>query len=88
MPIKSTKPRVLIVGGGLGGLTLAQCLRNQNVPFEIFERDTNPVSRSSGWAIGIHTYVPSLPILDLKTTPCILKSFSLYFDRINEGIQY
>lgn len=47
---------VLIVGGGLGGLSLAQCLRQQGISFEVFERDTSPDSRFQGWAIAIHTY--------------------------------
>ncbi|KAI1805848.1 FAD/NAD(P)-binding domain-containing protein [Daldinia bambusicola] len=55
MANQTRKPRVLIVGAGLGGLTLAQCLRKQGVPFEIFERDTSAHSRFLGWAIGIHT---------------------------------
>ncbi|KAI1469163.1 FAD/NAD(P)-binding domain-containing protein [Daldinia caldariorum] len=55
MASQTRKPRVLIVGAGLGGLTLAQCLRKQGVPFEIFERDTSAHSRFLGWAIGIHT---------------------------------
>ncbi|KAI0838506.1 hypothetical protein F5Y06DRAFT_268252 [Hypoxylon sp. FL0890] len=60
MTVTTTKPRVLIVGAGLGGLTLAQCLRKQNIPFEIFERDSDPVSRASGWAIGLHTVLGDL----------------------------
>ncbi|KAI1771041.1 putative monooxygenase [Hypoxylon cercidicola] len=60
MAIEATKPRVLIVGGGLGGLTLAQCLRKQNIPFQIFERDASPVSRVSGWAIALHTVLGDL----------------------------
>ncbi|KAK6953229.1 hypothetical protein Daesc_005529 [Daldinia eschscholtzii] len=52
---QTAKPRVLIVGAGLGGLTLAQCLRKQGIPFEIFERDTSADSRFLGWAIGIHS---------------------------------
>lgn len=54
MTSNTAKPHVLIIGAGLGGLTLAQCLRKQNVPFEIFDRDTDVVSRQ-GWAIGLHT---------------------------------
>lgn len=46
---------VLIVGGSVGGLSLAQCLRKLGVSFEIFERDESPDSRFQGWAIGIHT---------------------------------
>ncbi|KAI8963571.1 putative monooxygenase [Daldinia sp. FL1419] len=60
MAIQTTKPRILIVGAGLGGLTLAQCLRKQGIPFEIFERDANAHSRFLGWAIGIHTLLGDL----------------------------
>ncbi|KAK8059066.1 monooxygenase [Apiospora saccharicola] len=51
---------VLIVGGSVGGLSLAQCLRKLGVSFEIFERDESPDSRFQGWAIGIHTIVDEL----------------------------
>ena len=47
---------VLIVGAGLGGLTLAQTLRKQGISFEIFERDPSKDSRFQGWAIALHTY--------------------------------
>ncbi|KAI1455123.1 putative monooxygenase [Annulohypoxylon moriforme] len=60
MADKPSKPRVLIVGAGIGGLVLAQCLRKQNIPFEIFDRDDDPVARSSGWAIGLHTLLDEL----------------------------
>ncbi|KAK9776811.1 hypothetical protein AB5N19_10689 [Seiridium cardinale] len=53
-------PHILIVGAGLGGLTLAQCLRKQGVSFEIFERDASEESRSQGWAIGLHTMLNEL----------------------------
>jgi 2-polyprenyl-6-methoxyphenol hydroxylase-like FAD-dependent oxidoreductase len=51
---------VLIVGGGLGGLSLAQCLRKQGISFEVFERDADAQARFQGWAIGIHTIVDEL----------------------------
>lgn len=35
----SSKPRVLIAGAGIGGLTLAILLKKAGVPFEVFERN-------------------------------------------------
>jgi len=61
---------VLIIGAGLGGLTLAQTLRKQGISYEIFERDEDENGRFQGWAIALHTYV-SQPRL---STPCVLDS--------------
>ena len=36
----SKRPKVLIVGGGLGGLTLGILLHKAGIPFEIYERVT------------------------------------------------
>ncbi|KAH8902857.1 FAD/NAD(P)-binding domain-containing protein [Coniochaeta sp. PMI_546] len=51
---------VLIVGAGIGGLTLAQTLRKQGISFEIFERDADRNARFQGWAIALHTIVDEL----------------------------
>ncbi|KAI1385955.1 putative monooxygenase [Hypoxylon trugodes] len=64
MDTKTTKPRVLIVGAGLGALTLAQGLRKHGIPFEIFERDKDPISRSSGWCIALHTVNESTSMIN------------------------
>ena len=59
MSIKTVKnkTRVIIVGAGLSGLTLAQALRKQQIPFQIFERDGGIHTRRQGWAIALHAYV-------------------------------
>ncbi|KAG2226560.1 hypothetical protein INT45_005046 [Circinella minor] len=44
---------VLIIGGGISGLVLANVLQAQGVPYKVFERDLSPTSRSQGWAIGL-----------------------------------
>eukprot|EP01116_Phalansterium_solitarium_P017041 TRINITY_DN4106_c0_g1_i1.p1 TRINITY_DN4106_c0_g1~~TRINITY_DN4106_c0_g1_i1.p1 ORF type:complete len:374 (+),score=73.01 TRINITY_DN4106_c0_g1_i1:58-1122(+) len=48
-PIRS----VIIVGGGLGGLTLAQKLRGTGVSATVYERDESRVSRAQGYMIGL-----------------------------------
>ncbi|KAI1764921.1 putative monooxygenase [Hypoxylon sp. FL1150] len=57
---KSASLHVIIVGGGLGGLLLAQTLRKNNISFDIFERDQSDDIRVQGWAIGLHTMLDEL----------------------------
>ncbi|KAF0320981.1 hypothetical protein GQ607_011739 [Colletotrichum asianum] len=51
--IAGQKPHVLIIGAGIGGLTLAQLLRKRKIRFEDFEKD--PEARMSGWCISLHS---------------------------------
>ncbi|KAI8627206.1 FAD/NAD(P)-binding domain-containing protein [Xylariaceae sp. FL1651] len=59
MTSDTVKPRVLIVGAGLSGLTLAQCLRKQGIPFQIFDRD-NDISTRQGFAIAVHSIIDDM----------------------------
>ncbi|EXJ93752.1 hypothetical protein A1O1_02145 [Capronia coronata CBS 617.96] len=45
---------VLIAGGGVVGLTIAQGCRENGIPFTIFERDAYDGERSQGWALTLH----------------------------------
>jgi 2-polyprenyl-6-methoxyphenol hydroxylase-like FAD-dependent oxidoreductase len=44
---------VLIVGGGIVGLTVAQGCRENGIPYTVFERDTAE-TRRHGWALTLH----------------------------------
>ncbi|KAF9391776.1 hypothetical protein BGX21_011182, partial [Mortierella sp. AD011] len=52
MSSTNTKPKVLIVGAGIGGLTLAAILERANIPYEIFEKASSIKPLGSAMAIG------------------------------------
>ncbi|QKX61990.1 uncharacterized protein TRUGW13939_09146 [Talaromyces rugulosus] len=69
----STKPTVLIIGGGIGGLALGQMLRKNSIPFRIFDRDASSTARRQGWCMTLHWVINDikanfpediLPLLD------------------------
>ena len=45
--------RVIIVGGGLGGLALAHGLRGQGIDVAVYERDAHPEARPQGYRIQL-----------------------------------
>ena len=45
--------KVLIVGAGLGGLTLAQSLRSAGIEVQVFERDKSPWDRPQGYRLHL-----------------------------------
>lgn len=53
MPLHDPNFKVIIIGAGVSGLSLAQILRKAGIPFEVFERDDG--SRNQGWCINLDT---------------------------------
>jgi flavin-dependent dehydrogenase len=51
---------VIVLGGGIVGLALAQALKKEGVPFKVYERDEHLDARSAGWGITIHWALPAL----------------------------
>ncbi|MCM6772044.1 FAD-dependent monooxygenase [Nocardia sp. CDC159] len=49
----STQPRILIAGGGVGGLALAQALHHGGLDVAVYERDPDPRIRNQGYRIHI-----------------------------------
>jgi 2-polyprenyl-6-methoxyphenol hydroxylase-like FAD-dependent oxidoreductase len=45
--------KILIMGGGVGGLSLAHGLKKHNVPFHVYERDRTESYRAQGYRIRI-----------------------------------
>ena len=51
---------ILIIGAGVAELLLAQHLRASGIRFQIFERDTELVTRGVGWGLTLHWSLPAL----------------------------
>jgi 2-polyprenyl-6-methoxyphenol hydroxylase-like FAD-dependent oxidoreductase len=52
--IRTTEPfHVIVIGGGIGGLCLAQGLKQAGIGVAVYERDRTPTSREQGYRIHI-----------------------------------
>ncbi|RYC62294.1 hypothetical protein CHU98_g3907 [Xylaria longipes] len=51
---------IIIIGAGIVGLALAQGLKKEGIPFQIYERDETLDHRSAGWGITIHWALEAL----------------------------
>ncbi len=48
-------PRIAIIGGGPGGLTLARLLHINSIPASMFEGDAGPEARGPGGSLDLHS---------------------------------
>ncbi|MDQ6471930.1 NAD(P)/FAD-dependent oxidoreductase [Flavobacterium sp. LHD-80] len=66
---KENYPHVAIIGGGIGGVALAVACLHRQIPFTIYERDTNFDARSQGYGLTLQQAskaMAGLGILTLK----------------------
>lgn len=52
--VPKTHHSIGIIGGGMGGLTLARLLQQKNVSVTVYERDTNANARLQGAPLDLH----------------------------------
>lgn len=64
---------ILIIGGGLAGLSLAQALKRSSIPFHVYERDASLAARAQGYRIRINSEGSSA--LEALLSPSMLAEF-------------
>lgn len=61
--------QVAIIGGGLGGLALGVALMHRNIPFQIFERDSDFSQRSQGYGLTMQQASRALAAFGIPYLP-------------------
>ena len=76
---------VVIIGGGLGGLTLAQGLKKSGVSIAVYERDRTASDRMQGYHVHINS-VGSPALHDLP--PGLFGAFAGTCGKPSQGIRF
>ncbi|KAF2007434.1 FAD binding domain-containing protein [Amniculicola lignicola CBS 123094] len=75
---------VIVVGGGIVGLALAQALKKEGIPFQLYERDQHLDARSAGWGITIHW---ALPAIESCLSPALFEKIDTIQVDPQQGLQ-
>ena len=60
-----SRSHIVIIGAGIGGLTLGRCLQRHKIPFRIFERAGELPRHNYGIKLAQRTYKPLLEVLQI-----------------------
>jgi salicylate hydroxylase len=77
---------VVIIGGGIGGLTLAQGLKKSGVSVTVYERDRTRTDRVQGYRVHINP-IGSLALHECLPTP-LFEAFTCTCGKPAEGIRF
>ncbi len=58
----SPLPKIAIIGAGPGGLTLANILQKNQIPFVVYESDASPYARNQGGTLDLHPQAGQLAL--------------------------
>ena len=88
-----SKLDVLVIGGGIGGLCLAQGLKKAGVKVSVYERDATPISRLQGFRVHIspegstalHACLPpELWMVFNRTGGAFVRGFTMVTEQLKE----